>query len=116
MTLPAGAYRASFLLWTEGETEADEPLARVEAFCGAHRYCESVQVTRRGLAPGSGGVANVFFQIEESMADFEFRVHACSGAAVYLREIQVIPWPGGGRAGLEACEAHENLPEVAVTQ
>lgn len=93
MKMPAGAWRAQFLLAADGDLAHEGEVARVEAFCGPRGYCESTQVLAQHLGPGGGAVASVFFHLEEPMSDFEFRLHACSPARILLREIRVTAWP-----------------------
>ena len=93
MTIPAGSWRAQFLLWAEGALEGLGEVARVEAFCGTRGFCESARVLAAELGPGGGTVANVFIQLDEPVDSFEFRVHACSKAVILLREIRVSEWP-----------------------
>jgi hypothetical protein len=101
------------MLWAEGELDGAGEIARVEAFCGSRGFCESAQVLARNLGPEGGSVASVFFQLEEAMGSFEFRVHACSPVTILLREVRVSAWPagrlesGGDRANLEQGEAEE---------
>lgn len=91
MPLPAGSWRAEFMLWAEGEIHAGQHIAQVEAFCGPRGICHSAGVMAEDVA-GGGAVAQVFFETGETLEDFEFRVHACSQAAVLLREVRVSAW------------------------
>lgn len=94
MKVPAGSWRAEFMLWAEGDIQAGQHIAQVEAFCGPRGICHSAGVMAEELA-GGGAVAQVFFETAESIADFEFRVHGCSQATVLLREVRVYAWTSG---------------------
>ena len=96
MTLPAGSWRAEFMLWTEGEILAGQHIAQVEAFCGPRGICHAAGVMAQDIA-GGGAVAQVFFETPEPLDSFEFRVHACSPAPLLLRMIQVSAWPAASR-------------------
>jgi len=115
MTVPAGSWRADFMLWAEGDLEGAADVARVETFCGSRGYCESKQVQARQLGPGGGTAASVFFTLSEPFDNFEFRVHACSAASVFVREIQVSAWPvHGTEDGLDAEFRQRDIEEVGA--
>lgn len=94
LALPAGSWRAEFMLWAEGEIHAGQHIAQVEAFCGPRGTCHSAGVMAEDIA-GGGAVAQVFFETAETVEDFEFRVHGCSTATVFLRQVRVSAWPAG---------------------
>ena len=94
MKVPAGSWRAEFMLWAEGDIQAGQHIAQVEAFCGPRGICHSAGVMAEELV-GGGAVAQVFFETAEPIADFEFRVHGCSQATVLLREVRVYAWTSG---------------------
>jgi hypothetical protein len=94
MQVPAGSWRAEFMLWAEGEVQQGQHIAQVEAFCGPRGICHSAGVMAEDIA-GGGAVAQVFFETTETITDFEFRVHGCSAAPVLLREVRVSAWAAG---------------------
>jgi hypothetical protein len=104
MALPAGSWRAEFMLWAEGKIHAGQHVAQVEAFCGPRGTCHSAGVMAEDIA-GGGAVAQVFFETGETMADFEFRVHGCSPATVFLREVRVSAWPAGSNGPAPGVDA-----------
>lgn len=114
MTVPAGSWRAQFLLWAEGGLEEAGEIARVEAFCGPRGFCKAAQVLAQHLGPEGGTVVSVFFQLEEAMDNFEFRVHACSPVTILLREVRVTAWPAVRRShgGNEAVRQDGVVEEV----
>jgi hypothetical protein len=114
MSMPAGSWRAEFMLWAEGDLDEAVEIARVEAFCGSRGFCESAQVLAANLGPEGGSVASVFFQLEEAMESFEFRVHACSPVSILLSEVRVSAWPAGrlGSGGERANREHGEAEEV----
>jgi hypothetical protein len=92
MQVPAGSWRAEFMLWAEGDVHPGQHIAQVEAFCGPRGICHSAGVMAGDIA-GGGAVAQVFFETGEAVSDFEFRVHGCSPVTVLLREVRVSAWP-----------------------
>ncbi|MBA3973002.1 MAG: hypothetical protein C0504_02140 [Candidatus Solibacter sp.] len=101
MRVPAGRWRAEFMIWAEGETGAGQHIAQVEAFCGPRGICHSAGVMAGDIA-GGGAVAQVFFDLEEAVEDFEFRVHGCSPATVLMRELRVSACPAGAYGEAQA--------------